>query len=192
MKHIILYTLIIWIFQHAVSAQFIGLGADIPISYSSSDTSPKGGFVQLTHTTPYLPNFNMGFFTFSKKFTPNTEQGHTLQTSGTFSLLELFYHVPAPFFSLGLGLGGGNLLTRTQVIQAGLTLQKVNTSGQVSAWFVQLGIPFWNAVELHISYHNIQASGYQLMKKKDIELIGMNQSQNLSGQLTAVGFQIAF
>ncbi len=178
--------------SHFAHAQFIGVGADVPLSYSNSDSQPQGVFVQITHTTPFLPNLNMGFFSFEKKFESSQAEGHNLQVDATASLIELFYHVPVPLLSLGFGLGGGSMLTRTEVVQNNSVLQKANTSGQIIAWFVQLGIPFWNTIELHASYHQIQAKDHKLLKTDDIELIGVEDTQDLSGTLIAFGFQIAF
>ena len=187
-----LYLTSIFILHHSSNAQFIGIGADFPISYSNSDSNPQGGFIQLTHTTPFLPNLNAGFFTIQKKFQSSKEGSHILKVSGTVSLLEFFYHIPIPLFSLGFGLGGGSLLTQTNILQDKTVLQKINASQQITAWFFQVGIPLWNTIELHGSYHNIQANDYQLVTKEEIELIGVKPTQNLSGSLIAAGFQIAF
>ena len=195
MKYLIfffLFTFINILLLQTSLAQFIGIGADIPISYSQSSKKPQGGFIQITHTTPSLPNFNVGFFTIGQDFKSSEENAHTLRVSGTMSLIEFFYHIPIPFFSFGLGLGGGNFFTNTEIIQNAKVLQKADQSGYVGAGFMQIGLPLWNTIEVHGSYHRIIAKDYKLIKKEDIKLIGVKSTQDFSGTLLAVGFQIAF
>ena len=171
------------------NAQFIGINADVAISYSAAPGKVDGFSVGISHPTPFIPNIGYSSVSFKDKETigsDNDTSSVLLETATTIKTINLFYNVPFPVVTITVGFGLGGVDTITTIDQVTSNLET-----SVTEAFFHIGLPFWNTVEFHLGYHLMSFSSIDITKS--VTLAGnYTTDKNYSGGMTTIGVQVAF
>ena len=186
----------------SANAQFIGINADVAISYSAAPGKADGFSVGISHPTPFIPNIGYSSVSFIDKetITDSSSNKLSLETTTTIKTINLSYNVPFPVVTItvGFGYGADNLNTGVET----KTIIKENNDAQdtsdlktsVSEAFFHIGLPFWNTVEFHLGYHLMSFTSIDITSNKTGDPFqgAYNTKKNYKGGMTTIGVQVAF
>ena len=191
------------------NAQFIGINADVAISYSAAPGSVSGYSVGISHPAPFVPNIGYSSVSFKDKetITDSSSNKLSLETTTTIKTINLFYNVPFPVVTItvGFGFGSDNLNTgvetKTTIVETfegGTPKAQVTSdlepSVAVTEAFFHIGLPFWNTVEFHLGYHLMSFTSIDIASNKSGGAFEgtYNTKKNYRGGMTTIGVQVAF
>jgi len=181
----------LFIFTHTANAQLIGVSADYPIDYSASKTGVVGSLVGITHPLPFIPNVGVTRFFFDHHDQGSAE--YSLSTSVEVATLNFFYNLPVPFISLSVGLGTGVIQAVTDINQDDVgRVDTINSGFGVVEGFIRAGWAINPLVDIHFGLHSISTSDLELIKNTDVDVTGVREKENFSGNLSTIGVFIGF
>ncbi|MBF0287186.1 MAG: hypothetical protein HQM14_05150 [SAR324 cluster bacterium] len=170
-------------------AQFFGFSADGAIAYSANEEGISGSSFGITHPIPFVPNIGgMGFF-FERR--NKGAEGITLATKVTAATGNLYYNIPVPIFTMSVGAGAGNIITKTDIITNIGRVETIEVSSPIGEGFIRFGLPFFHFFDFHIGYHFVSTGEIKLVEDSETEISGVKEKVDLSGGLTTIGITIA-
>ena len=193
----------------SANAQFIGINADVAISYSAAPGRVDGYSVGISHPAPFIPNIGYSSVSFEDKETIDSDNNTSsvlLVTTTTIETINLFYNIPFPVVTITVGFGyGGDYLkmgveTKTTIVETSDGTKKaqqtsdLEPSVSVTEAFFHIGLPFWNTVEFHLGYHLMSFTSIDIASNKSGGAFEgtYNTKKNYSGGMTTIGVQVAF
>ena len=185
----------------SANAQFIGINADVAISYSAAPGKADGFSVGISHPTPFIPNIGYSSVSFIDKETIDSDNNTAsvknsvlLETTTTIKTINLFYNVPFPVVTITVGFGLGGVETKTTIVENVSDKGTSDFKDSVSEAFFHIGLPFWNTVEFHLGYHLMAFSSIDITSNKTGGAFEgtYNTKKNYRGGMTTIGVQVAF
>ena len=181
----------------SANAQFIGINADVAISYSAAPGKADGFSVGISHPTPFIPNIGYSSVSFKDKETigsDNDTSSVLLDTATTIKTINLFYNVPFPVVTITVGFGLGGVETKTTIVENVSDKSTSDSKDSVTEGFFHIGLPFWNTVEFHLGYHLMSFTSIDITSNKTGDPFQgtYNTKKNYSGGMTTIGVQVAF
>ena len=179
------------------NAQFIGINADVAISYSAAPGKVDGFSVGISHPTPFIPNIGYSSVSFKDKETigsDNDTSSVLLETATTIKTINLFYNVPFPVVTITVGFGLGGVETKTTIVENVSDKSTSDSKDSVTEGFFHIGLPFWNTVEFHLGYHLMSFTSIDITSNKTGDPFQgtYNTKKNYKGGMTTIGVQVAF
>ena len=183
------------------NAQFIGINADVAISYSAAPGKADGFSVGISHPTPFIPNIGYSSVSFKDKETIDSDNNTAsvkntalLDTTTTIKTINLFYNVPFPVVTITVGFGLGGVETKTTIVENVSDKGTSDFKDSVSEAFFHIGLPFWNTVEFHLGYHLMSFTSIDITSNKTGGAFKgtYNTKKNYKGGMTTIGVQVAF
>jgi hypothetical protein len=179
------------------NAQFIGINADVAISYSAAPGKADGFSVGISHPTPFIPNIGYSSVSFKDKETigsDNDTSSVLLDTATTIKTINLFYNVPFPVVTITVGFGLGGVETKTTIVENVSDKSTSDSKDSVTEGFFHIGLPFWNTVEFHLGYHLMSFTSIDITSNKTGDPFQgtYNTKKNYKGGMTTIGVQVAF
>jgi hypothetical protein len=181
----------------SANAQFIGINADVAISYSAAPGKADGFSVGISHPTPFIPNIGYSSVSFKDKETigsDNDTSSVLLDTATTIKTINLFYNVPFPVVTITVGFGLGGVETKTTIVENVSDKSTSDSKDSVTEGFFHIGLPFWNTVEFHLGYHLMSFTSIDITSNKTGDPFQgtYNTKKNYKGGMTTIGVQVAF
>ena len=187
----------------SANAQFIGINADVAISYSAAPGKADGFSVGISHPTPFIPNIGYSSVSFKDKETIDSDNNTAsvkntvlLETTTTIKTINLFYNVPFPVVTITVGFGLGGVETKTTIVENVSDKGTSDFKDSVSEVFFHIGLPFWNTVEFHLGYHLMSFPSIDITSEKSDPFAANNtyeiDKKKYSGGMTTIGVQVAF
>ena len=181
----------------SANAQFIGINADVAISYSAAPGKADGFSVGISHPTPFIPNIGYSSVSFKDKETigsDNDTSSVLLETATTIKTINLFYNVPFPVVTITVGFGLGGVETKTTIVENVSDKSTSDSKDSVTEGFFHIGLPFWNTVEFHLGYHLMSFTSIDITSNKTGGAFEgtYNTKKNYKGGMTTIGVQVAF
>jgi hypothetical protein len=181
----------------SANAQFIGINADVAISYSAAPGKADGFSVGISHPTPFIPNIGYSSVSFKDKETigsDNDTSSVLLETATTIKTINLFYNVPFPVVTITVGFGLGGVETKTTIVENVSDKSTSDSKDSVTEGFFHIGLPFWNTVEFHLGYHLMSFTSIDITSNKTGDPFQgtYNTKKNYKGGMTTIGVQVAF
>ena len=179
------------------NAQFIGINADVAISYSAAPGKADGFSVGISHPTPFIPNIGYSSVSFKDKETIGSDNDNSsvlLETATTIKTINLFYNVPFPVVTITVGFGLGGVETKTTIVENVSDKSTSDSKDSVTEGFFHIGLPFWNTVEFHLGYHLMSFTSIDITSNKTGDPFQgtYNTKKNYKGGMTTIGVQVAF
>jgi hypothetical protein len=165
--------LLVCSFSSQASAEFFSVSAGVPVSHSFSNENVEsdgvGGF--LFHVKlPIMIGIGMEAYDTKIKATEDTK----LKTT----MYDLFYLTPIPIINVTIGAGVGSVELDCEACS------DLYEAGPATQLWGQLGFSILPALDIHLSYHNIQAK----IKSKTVGI----DDVGLDGAMTALGVSFIF
>ena len=181
----------------SANAQFIGINADVAISYSAAPGKADGFSVGISHPAPFIPNIGYSSVSFKDKETigsDNDTSSVLLDTATTIKTINLFYNVPFPVVTITVGFGLGGVETKTTIVENVSDKSTSDSKDSVTEGFFHIGLPFWNTVEFHLGYHLLSFTSIDITSNKTGDPFQgtYNTKKNYKGGMTTIGVQVAF
>lgn len=149
-----------FVFTGSASAEFLSISAGIPVYHTfddlkvewdnadpttelESDGMPSGVLFHVN--IPFFPGLGYESYETKLKQKSGTTLGTDMKLQTT--LYDIFYLLPIPIINVTIGGGIGNAKLTTS--------DKNSSSGTITQYFVQLGLPLLAVIDIHLSYHTI-------------------------------------
>ena len=187
----------------SANAQFIGMSADVAISYSATNVTAKslsGGSIGITHPIPLIPNIGGSALAFTDTETSSVTSPSSsklnLVTKVKLQTINFFYHIPFPVVTMAVGAGFGTIKTSANADLDSST-EDLSDKGNVTEGFIHIGLPFYHMLEFHLGYHVLSTPKLDRLKGSNRDYSShtasnVEQKKSYSGGMTTVGLQIAF
>ena len=162
-------------FKPASAQLLFSIAADIPVSYSFSDSNLSNESASGLLTKVTLP-FGLGFGFESYEVTGNYASTNTFEFD--VAMIDIFFGLPVPVLNVQVGFGVG--IAKFETALNGVTTEYDDPV--LTQLFASLGYPFLGIFDVHLGYYRIRGEA----KASGVSTIGLNSNMFTLG--ARIGF----